>query len=158
FVVMLAAPLALFLLLDPGARRGLATPGPWIAALVTLLVVAPNLYWLWQHGSQPFGYAEARAAAPNGMLDHLTHPLEFAGGQASYLVPSLLIPIPLFWPPAKPAPDPRTDAFDRRIVTLLAFGPALMLFVFSLLTGRATNAMWGFPLWVFIGLWIVVFA
>jgi 4-amino-4-deoxy-L-arabinose transferase-like glycosyltransferase len=158
FVVIIAAPLALFLLLDPAARRRLATPGPWIAALVTLIVVAPNLYWLWQHGSQPFGYAEARAAAPSGMLDHLTHPLEFIGGQAFYLLPSLLIAAPLFWPPPKPAPGPRADAFDRRTVTLLAFGPALTLFVFSLLTGRATSAMWGFPLWLFVGLWIIVFA
>src|SRR5262249_15207352 len=105
-----------------------------------------------------FGYAEARAAAPSGMLDHLIHPLEFVGGQAFYLVPSLLIAAPLFWPAPKPAPGPRANAFDRRIVTLLAFGPALTLFVFSLLTGRATNAMWGFPLWLFVGLWIVVFA
>ena len=50
------------------------------------------------------------------------------------------------------------DAFDRRIVTLLAFGPALTLVAFSLVTGRGTNAMWGFPLWLFLGLWIVLFA
>src|ERR1700722_14121073 len=158
FVVILAAPLALFLLFDPQARRRLAGPGPWVAAIVTLVVVVPNLYWLWQHVSQPFGYAEARAAAPSGVLDHLTHPLEFVGGQAIFLLPALLIAAPLFWPPAKPAPGPRADAFDRPIVSLLAFGPALTLFVFSLVTGRATNAMWGFPLWLFIGLWIVLFA
>jgi 4-amino-4-deoxy-L-arabinose transferase-like glycosyltransferase len=158
FVVILAAPLALFLLFDPEARRRLAAPGPWIAAIVTIVVAAPNLYWLWQHGSQPFGYAEARAAAPSGVLDHLTHPLEFAGGQGFFLLPALLIAAPLVWPPAKPAPGPRADVFDRRIVTLLAFGPALTLFAFSLVTGRATNAMWGFPLWLFLGLWIVLFA
>src|SRR5262249_50598200 len=147
FVVILAAPLALFLLLDPAARHRLAAPGPWIAALVTLIVAAPNLYWLWQHGSQLFGYAEGRAAGPCRMLDHLTHRFEFVGGQAFYLLPSLLIAAPLFWPPAKPVREPRADAFDRRVVTLLAFGPAITLFAFSLLTGRATNAMWGFPLW-----------
>jgi 4-amino-4-deoxy-L-arabinose transferase-like glycosyltransferase len=158
FVVILAAPLALFLLLDPDARRRLAAPGPWIAAIVALAVVMPNLYWLWQHGSQPFGYAQARAAAPSGVLDHLTHPLEFVGGQAFFLLPALLIAAPLFWPLAKPAPGPRADSFDRRVVTLLAFGPSLTLFVFALITGRATNAMWGFPLWLFVGLWIVLFA
>ncbi len=84
FVVILAAPLALFLLFDPQARRRLAGGGPWLAALVTLAVMAPNLFWLWQHGSQPFGYAEARAAVPSGMLDHLVHPLQFLGGQLSF--------------------------------------------------------------------------
>ena len=29
---------------------------------------------------------------------------------------------------------------------------------FSLITGRGTQSMWGFPLWLFLGLWIVVFA
>ena len=117
FVVILAAPLALFLLFDPDARRRLAGPGPWIAAVVALAVVAPNLLWLLQHGSQPFGYAEARAAAPSGALDHLLHPVEFVGGQAFFLIPALLIAAPLFWPPAKPAPRSSIDAFDRRIVS-----------------------------------------
>ena len=81
FVVVLAAPLALFLLFDRDARRHLARPGPWIAAAVTLLVVAPNLYWLVAHGAQPFGYAEARAAEPSGAIDHLVHPLQFFAGQ-----------------------------------------------------------------------------
>jgi 4-amino-4-deoxy-L-arabinose transferase-like glycosyltransferase len=158
FVVILAAPLALFLLLDPQARRRLAGPGPWIAAAVTLLVMAPHLVWLARHDFLPLGYAEARAAAPSGMLDHLLHPAEFLAGQAFFLIPALLIAMPLFWPSAKSPPPASVDAFDRRIVSLLAFGPALTLFVFSLISGRATQAMWGFPLWLFLGLWIVVFA
>ena len=158
FVVILAAPLALFLLLDPEARRRLAGPGPWIAAAVALAVMAPHLIWLVQNDFLPFAYAEARAAPPQGWLDHLTNPLEFLSGQAFFLIPSLLIATPLFWPAAEPASLAGVDAFDRRIVTLLAFGPALTLVAFSLVTGRGTNAMWGFPLWLFLGLWIVLFA
>ena len=48
------------------------------------------------------------------------------------------------------------DAFDRRIVTLLAFGPAATTVALSALTGRGTIAMWGYPLWLFLGLWIVL--
>ena len=43
-------------------------------------------------------------------------------------------------------------------MTLLAFGPALTLLALSFVTGRGTQAMWGFPLWLFLGLWIVLFA
>jgi 4-amino-4-deoxy-L-arabinose transferase-like glycosyltransferase len=158
FVVILAAPLALFLLLDPDARRQMAGPGPWVAAAVALLVMAPHLIWLVQNDFLPFAYAEARAVPPQGLLDHLTNPLEFLGAQAFFLLPTLVIAAPLFWRAEKPAPRGKADAFDRRIVTLLAFGPALTLFAFSLITGRGTNAMWGFPLWLFLGLWIVLFA
>ena len=52
----------------------------------------------------------------------------------------------------------KADAFDRRIVTLLAFGPAAMTVVVSAVSGRGAIAMWGYPLWLFLGLWIVLYA
>jgi 4-amino-4-deoxy-L-arabinose transferase-like glycosyltransferase len=158
FMVMLAAPLALFMLIDPRARRRLTGPGPWIGAAVTLAVIAPHLFWLAQRAFTPLGYAEGRAAAPGGVFDHLRHPVEFLLGQGFFIIPALVIAVPLFWPRAKPAADAGDNAFDRRIVALLAFGPAAMLFAFSLISGRATQAMWGFPLWLFLGLWLVIMA
>ena len=47
-------PLALFVLLDRDARRTLATPGPWIAVAVALVVMAPHLVWLVQNDFLPF--------------------------------------------------------------------------------------------------------
>jgi len=46
FIVVLAAPLALFALFDRDARKVMATPGPYVAAVVALLVTAPHLLWL----------------------------------------------------------------------------------------------------------------
>jgi 4-amino-4-deoxy-L-arabinose transferase-like glycosyltransferase len=46
FVVILAAPLALFVLIDRDARPALKTAGPYVAALVALAVAAPHLVWL----------------------------------------------------------------------------------------------------------------
>jgi dolichyl-phosphate-mannose-protein mannosyltransferase len=155
FVVVLAAPLALFLLFDREARRALATPGPWVAAVVALVVMAPHLVWLVQNDFLPFAYASARAVQSHGALDHVIHPLVFAASQAAALVPALAIAAPLRWP--RPAPTAaKVDAFDRRIVTLLAFGPAATLIALSAVTGRGLVAMWGYPLWLFLGLWIVM--
>jgi hypothetical protein len=152
FMVILAAPLALFLLADPEARRRLAGPGPWIAAAVTAIVAAPNLFWIFQHSDQAFGYVETRARVAAGLLDWLLNPVGFLGAQAVYVVPALLIALPLFLPPVRPGPRVEIDAFERRAISVLALGPALALFVFSALSGRATQAMWGFPLWTFLGL------
>ena len=67
FVVVLAVPLALFLLFDRDARKALATPGPYVAAAVALVVMAPHLVWLVQNDFLPFAYAErARAALRAG--------------------------------------------------------------------------------------------
>src|SRR5215813_6816599 len=95
FVVILALPLALFLCLDREARPALATPGPYVAAAVGLLVASPHLVWLVDNDFLPFKYAEARAAPVRGLFDHLLHPLTFTAAQLGWLVPALLIALPL---------------------------------------------------------------
>jgi hypothetical protein len=154
FVVVLALPLALFMLFDPRARRHLATPGPYLAAAISLTIIAPHLVWLYQNDWLPLNYVEARAKA-GGLLGHLTHPSLFALAQLFWLVPALLIALPLFRrPPERDAT--KAGDFDRRILALLAFGPAVTLIAASALTGRALITMWGYPLWLFLGPFIVV--
>lgn len=156
FAVMLAAPIVLFMLLDGDARKTLATPGPWLALIVALAVMAPHLVWLVQNDFLPFGHVSARAAMPRGLFDHVLHPLVFAAGQAGFLVPAFLIALPLFWPRTARNDEATLQSFDFRIVTLLAFGPAAAMVALSAISGRGTVAMWGYPLWLFIGLWLVM--
>jgi 4-amino-4-deoxy-L-arabinose transferase-like glycosyltransferase len=157
FVAVLAVPLGLFLLADRDARRALATPGPWVALAAALVVMAPHLVWLVHNDFLPFAYASARAMPSRGLVDHIVHPLVFAVSQAGALVPALVIALPLRWP--RPAARlVQADDFDRRIVTLLAFGPAATVVALSLVSGRGLVAMWGYPLWLFLGLWIVMTA
>jgi hypothetical protein len=74
FVIVLALPLALFLLLDP--RKSLSTSGPWLA-LAVALVMAPHVVWLPERLS-PLHLRHARHAS-RGLLDHVLHPAVFAG-------------------------------------------------------------------------------
>ena len=160
FVVVLALPLALFALFDRDARKALATPGPWIAVAVAIVVMSPHLLWLARNHFVSFAYADARALHFHGVLDYLYKPPRFLLYQVGFLVPSLLIAAPYLRRDSG-APDAAArsaDAFDRRIITLLAFGPALTVTLISLVTGRDTVAMWGYPLWLFLGLWIVLYA
>jgi 4-amino-4-deoxy-L-arabinose transferase-like glycosyltransferase len=156
FVIVLAAPLALFLLADRDARPSLLTAGPWLALAVALIAMAPHLVWLVQNDFLPFAYADARAVKPRGLFDHLLHPAAFAVGQFVFMLPALLIALPLFRPTRQAPVAATADAFDRRIVALLAFGPFAALVAMMLLTGRGAVAMWGYPLWLFLGLWLVL--
>jgi hypothetical protein len=184
FVVVLAVPYALFMLLDRQARRAWATPGPWVAIVVALVVASPHIAWLLQSDFLPFAYASHRAAPVRGWFDHLLHPAVFLGSQIFFLLPSFLIAAPLFWPfwrrkprdpaePSMPASAPYDasayplsqqgrkfffDPFDRRIATLLAFGPAATMIALAAVSGRGAVAMWGYPLWLFLGLWLVMAA
>ncbi|MGC1447752.1 MAG: glycosyltransferase family 39 protein [Xanthobacteraceae bacterium] len=162
FVVVLAVPYVLFVLLDRQARPALATPGPWLALLVALVIASPHLVWLFHTDFLPFAYASHRATAARGWFDHLLHPAMFTVSQIFFLLPSLFIAAALFWPKPKPLPvhpgSDVADLFDRRIVTLLAFGPAVAMILLTAISGRGAVAMWGYPLWLFIGLWIVMMA
>ena len=161
FVVVLVAPMVVFALIDRDARKCLVTPGPYIAAAVALVIMAPHLIWLVRNDFLPFAYAEHRAVLSRGWYDHLWHPFQFAVSQLFFLIPSLIIAAPLFIPKRKADEArvaPSADAFDRRIVTWLAFGPIVTVLVMSLVSGRGTVAMWGYPLWLFLGLWLVMTA
>jgi 4-amino-4-deoxy-L-arabinose transferase-like glycosyltransferase len=157
FVIVLALPLALFVAFDRDARKALATPGPYVAIAVAIMVALPHLVWLVQNDFLPFQYADARALHKRGLYDHVWRPLQFAIGQLGFLVPALVIAAPLVLPRGQPRAA-TVDDFDRRIVTLLAFGPAATVIAMAAATGRGTVAMWGYPLWLFLGLWIVLVA
>ncbi len=161
FVVMLAIPIGLFVLIDADARKCLKTPGPYIAAAVALIVMAPHLIWLVQNDFLPLGYAERRAVLSRGWYDHLWRPAQFALSQLFFLIPALLIALPLFVPRRATTEKPvvsLADAYDMRIVTWLAFGPIAAVLALAAVSGRGTVAMWGYPLWMFIGLWLVLVA
>ena len=161
FVVVLVAPMVVFALIDRDARKCLTTPGPYLAAAAALVIMAPHLIWLVRNDFLPFAYAEHRAVLSRGWYDHLWHPFQFAVSQLFFLIPSLIIAAPLFVPKRKADEArvaPSADAFDRRIVAWLAFGPIVTVLVMSLVSGRGTVAMWGYPLWLFLGLWLVMTA
>jgi 4-amino-4-deoxy-L-arabinose transferase-like glycosyltransferase len=159
FVVVLAAPLAVFILFDDQARKSLATPGPYVAVAVALITMAPHLVWLVQNDFLPFTYAEHRALSSRGLIDHIWHPLQFGISQAFFLIPSLLIGLPLFWPRQRGNEIKLgADVFDRRIIAWLAFGPVATVLAMSAVSGRGTVAMWGYPLWLFLGVWLVLAA
>ncbi len=158
FVVVLVAPMLLFALVDRDARKRLFTPGPYVASAVALIIAAPHLVWLVRNDFLPFAYAEHRAILPRGWYDHFWHPIQFALSQLFFLIPSLLITAPLFWPRRGESASPLRNAFDRRIVTWLAFGPFATVIAMGIVSGRGAVAMWGYPLWLFVGVWLVIVA
>ena len=164
FVVVLAAPYLLFLLLDRDARPAPRTPGPWLGVALALVIASPHVLWLFQNDFAPFAYVDARSAPASQWFDYVWHPVFFAAGQFFFMLPALVIAAMYVWPrpaaksPAPPLPpDFCADAFDRRIVRLIAFGPAVAMLALIAATGRGAVSMWGYPLWLFGGLWIVMF-
>jgi len=64
YTIALLGPAALiFLVLDPGARRWLRRPEPYIAAIIALILFSPVIYWNAIHGWASFAFQSTQRLA-----------------------------------------------------------------------------------------------
>jgi 4-amino-4-deoxy-L-arabinose transferase-like glycosyltransferase len=73
-----------------GPRLGVARPGPWVAAIVALLLLAPNLLWNANHGFPTMAHTvelTTQSSRPGGILPTL----EFLAGQVLMIGPLALL-------------------------------------------------------------------
>jgi len=154
---VLAGALGLFLIADPVARRAWRTSGPYLMAVAFAVVIAPNVWWLIGHDFLPFQYVDARAKTAVHWYQYIAYPLQWIGSQALNLLPAAGL-LALVFPGAKvPVRDLSAGAaFDRRYVTALALGPFLLTTLIGAVLGRLMIAMWGYPLWSFAPLAVLI--
>jgi len=153
----LAVSIALFMLLDPTARRTLRTPGPYLMVAAFLVVIAPNAWWLVDSGFLPMRYVTARAKVAEHWYQFITNPALWLSSQVFFIHPTLiLLGLTLFPRKLDREQRERSDDFSRRYVTMLALAPFAVVTVIATMTGRAPVALWGYPLWLFLPLAAVV--
>ncbi len=146
----LAAVLGLFLLADPTARRAWRTPGPYLMATAFAVVLAPNAWWVVGHDFLPFQYVDARAKAAVHWYQYFVFPLQWIGGQALNLLPAGgLLALTYFDAKLGERKLVEEAAFARRYVTWLALAPFMVVTIVGAVLGRLVIAMWGYPLWSF---------
>jgi hypothetical protein len=154
----LAAALGLFLLFDPVARRAWRTSGPYVMALAFAIVIAPNAWWLVHEDFLPFQYVDERARTAAHWYQYIVFPLEWTGGQLLALLPTLALLLLLYrhWDQRPALAADAGAVFNRRYVAMLALGPFLVTTVVAALLGRLAIAMWGYPLWSFAPLAVLL--
>ena len=145
-IVVFVLPLLLFVLMDETARRSLRTPGPYVAAALFFVLIAPHLYWLAEQSFLPLQYADARARVATHWHHVLTFPLQWIASQIFFLAPAIAL-VALVVSPANAGDD--DSGFARRYVTVLALGPFAVTTFLAIVFGRLPVAMWGYPLWSF---------
>jgi 4-amino-4-deoxy-L-arabinose transferase-like glycosyltransferase len=115
----------------PSARRALATPGPYLAMALALLVFAPNLAWNAQHGWVSFDYQLAHGLAVH-RGSALLHELQLLGGQIALVSPLLLAALAI---PAVRAMRARDD--ETRTAFAIVAAVTWLAFVASALRSAA---------------------
>lgn len=149
----LAVSIALFMLIDPVARRSFRTAGPYVMAVAFAIVIAPNAWWLVDSDFLPMRYVTDRARIATVWYQYITYPGLWLLSQAFFIFPTLiLLGLVLF--PRRPAADPQpwVDPFSRRYATMLGLGPFAVVATIATVTSRAPVALWGYPLWSFLPL------
>ncbi len=132
-----------YMLSVPKARRSLATPGPWLAAAVALVVFSPAIVWNLQHSDVGLSF-QTRRLPGGGAGIHPLWFLEFLGGQALYLFPLLIVPFAMaLWRGLRAG----RGAPAGWLIALIAVGPIVLFNVVSLLAHSQPH--WPMPGWVF---------
>ena len=131
----------IYLVTVPAARRHLATPGPWLAAVVALVVLPPAIVWNLQHHLIGFSFQAKRIGGSSIRLDLLAQQV---GGQLLYLTPWLAVPIATALV--------RAIAAGRReprgwLMALAAIGPIALFTILTLWSRGLPH--WTMPGWLF---------
>lgn len=133
----------LLVVLDARHRRWLARPQPWVAVLLALAILSPNLYWNWAHDFPTFRHTAEITRVGHG--ERGWHPGqlgEFIGAQWLSFGP--LAGALLAWALARSLGLWRNPAHRTLLVFIL---PLLLLVSAQALTGRA-NGNWAAPIFV----------
>jgi len=143
--VLFAAGLLFFLLSVPHQRRHLYRAGPWLGALVALIIASPVFVWNYRHHWASFTFQAVRALPGGGL--HPEHVLANIAGQAIWLLPWIFVPLVI------------------AAVRALRAGPAAERSWYCLCLGLPTVVVFTvIPLWSHIGLphwqmpgWLMLF-
>jgi hypothetical protein len=140
--VFIFAGVLAFVLTVPPARRHLATSGPWLGALLALLIFSPVIVWNVQHADVGIVFQTRRL--PHAAEAHPLWLAEYVGGQMLYLFPLLAVPfaISLFRALRAGPAEPR-----GWLMAMIAIGPIAIFTVISLWAHSLPH--WPMPGWVF---------
>ena len=152
----LVFPLLVFLLAEPKARASLRTPGPYLAVLAAAAVFAPHALSLLRPESTNIRYLLDRTLPRLDWVEAILKTAQFALIQIGAVIPPAAA---LYYACGKPW---RLEArffrfeFPDTYLFAAAIGPFITHFLLSLFFGiKITVNMYGAPLWLFIGVFLV---
>jgi 4-amino-4-deoxy-L-arabinose transferase-like glycosyltransferase len=149
-------PLLLFLLWRRETRTRRVLLGVALMSVAAFVVFLPHLVWMVRHDFITITYGLDRSVSEKTWWTHLKNPLLFALSQAGRLLPVSLVLVPLtgwVWRKRRAGAAGR---FHRDYLLAVVLGPAAVLLLMSLTTGMQLREIWGYPLWTFAPLLLLV--
>lgn len=156
---VLLMAMAVYMLVDKNARHKFLTCGPYLTAVTAIAVVAPHIYWLWQHDFFVIDYFLGRSGNSGfesfPLLKHVVYPFRFLAAQILFGAGALLVYFGAFYKAGKEHNTISAD--DKLFLLVLGLLPLLIMAAVSMLGGIKFKSMWGFPLWYMGGIMLFAF-
>ena len=135
-------------------------PGPWLALAVALLLLLPHLVGSVADRLCAAVFPVRARAGPGHWYNHIVNPLLFAVAQFGDIAAALLALALLAWRrPGEQQAMPDSQHHCRRssapICATITWAPAALAVAASLILGLHLKDMWGYPMWCFIGLFLM---
>ncbi len=151
--------MGLYLIFDGRARASLKNYKLYLSVLVGVLVVAPHLWWLYQHDFFVLNYFVGRSSQSVfdniPFLNHVVYPLKFIGAQVLFALGTLLVYFISSIKETKVSTPHGKE--DINFLIYLGVLPVVLMFCISLVFGMKLKSMWGFPTLYLLGLLLMVF-
>jgi hypothetical protein len=142
--VFFALGVGVFLVSTPRARPWLRRPEPYIAALLTAVILTPVIAWNAQNHWASFAFQGGRAAPDHAL--RAAAPLAALAGQAALLLPWIFAP--LVWATWRATRAGPVDTSRWFCVTLGL--PGVVIFSLIPLWGQTALPHWAMPSWLFL--------
>ena len=157
-VIVLLFPALLFSVVAPKARECWRTAGPYIAAAVCAILIAPQLIWLaFVAHFSAIKFATDRATVEPSFIALLRGNGDFTVGALLYVVPILamfLVTAGRIFP-ARAAVAVPSGRFARRYLAFLTFGPLVTALTIGFAMDRRMASGWAEQFWCFASLYLL---
>jgi len=132
-------------------------PGPYITTLIAFLIFLPHLIWLYQDDFTTLAYAQSGQEFATSFLSRFIHPLTFLLCEATYLILSVLILLPILGWCWRRKQHKNSAEKDAEFYLFFCIGVPLGLHI--LISGVANTALladYGAAFWPFFAVYLLL--
>jgi 4-amino-4-deoxy-L-arabinose transferase-like glycosyltransferase len=141
-------------------RASFKTLGPYLTAIISIIVVIPHFIWSIHHGWPEIGYALNSTTGnyhhqlkDSAWVKHLYFPYRMTMDQLGAIAGMILMFIPFFFGPR----EKRTaSSFTLKFLFWMALGPMILTLLYSVVTGSFLIHRWCMPYFSALGLWAII--
>ena len=156
YAALLVGLLGLAVLCHKTGRKSFRHAGLYTAAVFFLLLILPNVIWLFNNDFLPFDYAMQSSTRKEvtGIMRNLTQSWSFFMRmleRLGFFIPVFLV---LFGKRERPENRIRTEGFDRFYFTLIGLGPLGFTLLLPLLGGLHIKMTWLASCFSFLAVWL----